>query len=489
MASIKRNYIYNLSYQILTLLLPLITTPYISRVLGVDNIGVYSFTSSIVNYFILLATFGINLYGQREIAFNREDIEKKSEVFWNLILLRLVCVIISFTIYIIVILVWGQYKLLFLIQSLSIITCLFDVTWFCQGEENFGIIVLRNIIFRVFSIILLFVFVRKANDLWKYVFLTVLSGLISSVSLILYVSKRVMGGHISCLHPFYYLKPVFLLFIPQIAIEIYTVLDKSMIGFITASAYENGCYEQAQKISKMLLMVITSLGTVVVPRMSALWAKKDLENIKLTLVRSFKFMFAVSLPMQFGLICISDYFVPFFFGDGYEKVVPLLRIFTGLFLTIGISNIIGLQYLIPIKKEDVFTITVTIGAVSNFVLNIILIPKFGSVGGAIASVMAEGIIAGVQLIYARKIINVGFIFMNSWKIFTSAFIMALVIYSFKYFTNFNETLKMIIIIVTGVGVYATMLILLREELFYSILIQIKAKIFRSKSSIKPELEL
>ena len=468
MPSLKKNYFYNLSYQIISLLLPFITTPYTSRILGADCIGISSFTASIVNYFTLFGTLGIGLYGQREIAYYQNNKTEKSRVFWNLISLRTCTILISLGIYLIIIFSWHKYRLYFLIQTLTLIACLFDVTWVCQGEENFKIVVIRNIFFRLLSVIFLFGFIKSSDDLWKFILMNCGITLFCNFSLFPYVLKKLDRCSVKNLSPFKYLKPVFLLFIPQIAIQIYTVLDKTMIGFITNSPYENGCYEQANKTVKMLLVVVTSLGTVVVPRMANLHAHGDSKTIQQYLYRSFSFVFMVGLPMCTGLSCIASVFVPVFLGSGYDEVIPLLRIFSFLFIAIGLNNVIGVQYLIPVKKEKIFTYTVIAGAVSNLIMNMILIPKYSAVGAAFASVVAESIITIIQFVYIHKMIKLKTIFFQSWKYFLATGVMTVLIVLLKTLLNTN-IISLLILVILGIISYAIMLILLRDSLILSVI--------------------
>lgn len=175
-----------------------------------------------------------------------------------------------------------------------------------------------------------------------------------------------------------------------------------MIGVITQNAYENGYYEQALKIAKLVLTIVTSLGTVMIPRIGYHYSKGDTETVKAYMYRAYKFVWLCGIPLTFGLIAVSSNFVPWFFGDGYDKVVPLLGVLSFLILAIGINNVTGMQYLIPTKRENTFSATVIIGAVTNFVLNFFLIQVFQSMGAAVASVVAETTIAIIQIYIVRK---------------------------------------------------------------------------------------
>jgi O-antigen/teichoic acid export membrane protein len=466
--SLKENYLYNLSYQIVQIIIPVITAPYISRVLTVEGIGIQSFTQSIVNYFLLFGGLSIGLYGQREIAYNQGNEYERSKLFWELIIIKIITISLILCVYIVIIQNFSAYYSYFLIYIVEIIAFLFDVSWFYRGIENFKIIAIRNFILRILSVFLIFILIKKPDDLWKYILLHSLSSLLANIGLIPPLLKQLIKIKLQALNSVRHIKPILILFIPQIAIQIYTVLDKSMIGFITQSTSENGYYEQAMKIIKLLLTVITSLGIVVIPRMSHYKSNQKNDEIKECLTRSFLFVFLLGMPIFWGTIGIADIFVPIFFGSGYDKSIILIKILSGLFFAIGFNNVIGIQYLIPIKKENIFTLTVIIGAVANFLLNMFLITLYQSVGAAIASVIAESIITIIQCIYIRKIIDIRKIFLQSWRYIVASIIMFIVLCLLKSIISIN-IFGLMCIIMTSSVVYFLLLILFRDTLVLSII--------------------
>ena len=403
--SIKRNYIYNLIQQILTLLTPLITTPYISRVIGAEGIGIYSYASSIVTYFALFAALGTATYGQREISYCQDDKKRRSEVFWNNELLCIITTCISLCFYGLFCFFQKENRIVFFILSLSLLDVCLNVSWLLTGLEEFGKIVLRNIIIKVVSIGFIFTFVRTKDDFIIYVLGLTLALIISDISLWPFVLKFIDRPKVKDLKPFSEIKVVFSMFVPTIAISIYTVLDKTMIGIITKNAAENGFYEQALKISRIALTVVTSLGAVLIPRIGYLFEKHDNDLVRQYMYRSYRFVGFIGIPMGLGLLAISPNFVPWFFGKGFEGVIPLIGVLGFLLLSIGINNVTGVQYLIPTKRQNTFTKTVLIGACVNLIANICLIPSLGAIGAAIASVLAETIIAITQLWIVRKEIS------------------------------------------------------------------------------------
>lgn len=459
--SIRLNYLYNVSYQILILLTPFLTTPYTSRVLGADGIGLYSFTASVVSYFVLFAALGTSTYGQRQISYIHEDRDERSVVFWNTVVLRFMTVAASMIIYFVFCIQQGgnqMYKIL----SINILTVAFDISWFLQGMEEFGKTVLRNVIFKLAGIVFIFVFVRSQNDLLVYAAGLVSLELLSNISLWFYLPRYINKPDLRKLHPCMNLKTVISLFIPTIAIQIYTVLDKTMIGIFSSGTEENGYYEQALKLSKMVLTLVTSLGTVMIPRIGYYFNRREKRNVELSMYRGYNFVWFLGIPLTFGLIGISGNLVPWFLGAGYDKVTPLLCVLSFLVLAIGINNVTGMQYMIPTQRQNMFTLTVCIGAGVNFILNLLLIPVFYSIGAAVASVFAETVIALVQLYIVRKEFSVKKIFMLSKNYLISGGLMFFIL-QWENKVLSPSFLNTAIMIASGAGVYFISLALLRDE--------------------------
>lgn len=394
--SIKKNYIYNVCYQVLLLITPLITTPYLSRTLGADGVGMVSFAESIVSYFVLFATFGMTTYGQREVSYVQESKEQRTIIFWETKALEVFTSCIALLIYI-PFAICQENNVMYLVLVLNIVAVIANVTWFFQGMEEFGKLVFRNVIFKIINIVYIFMFVKTRNDITVYAFGLSFFTFLSNASLWLYLPKYIGMIKIKELHPFKNIEVVLSLFVPTIAVQVYTVLDKTMIGVITKSAFENGYYEQANKISKMVLTIVTSLGTVMIPRIGFHYAKGETEKVNFFMYRAYHFVWFMAIPLCFGLLGIAPNFVPWFYGNYFERVVPLLRISGFLVIAIGINNVTGIQYFIPTKRQNLFTFTVAIGAVVNFALNFVLIRFFQSIGAAVASVAAETVIALVQI--------------------------------------------------------------------------------------------
>lgn len=480
--SIKKNYIYNLLYQILSLLTPLITTPYISRVLGAEKIGIYSYSSSIVSYFALFAAMGMASYGQREVSYYQDDRCKRTETFWNTEILCVITTFIALALYFCFLIFQKTNRFIFALLSVTIVDVCLNISWLLSGMEEFGKIVLRNIIIRVISVIVIFIFVHKPEDLIVYIAANMLVSVISNISLWPLVPKFVDKIPLRKLNPFKNFKSVISMFIPTIAVTVYTVLDKTMIGIITGNSFENGYYEQAMKLSKMALSIITAMGTVMIPRIGFLFEKNDKEKLQCYMYRSYRFAFFLGIPMVIGLFMVSKNLVPWFYGDGYDTVIPLLKILSFLIIAIGISNVTGMQYLVPTKRQNILTLTVCIGAVINFCANMVLIPKYGSMGAAFASVLAETSITIIQLWIVRKELSFFVILKNSIKYFLAGGIMIFCLGIEIYYFS-PAILHTFIMVVTGVMVYFFMLLIFRDVFFLENIKSILLKVRKSNEKI------
>lgn len=475
--SITKNYLYNLAYQILILVLPLITTPYLSRVLGAEGIGIYSYTYTIVTYFVLFGSLGVALYGQREIAYAQDNKEQRKKVFIELVIFRTITMAIAIFIYFMFFLRTGEYAVYYRILLFELIAGAFDISWFFQGIEEFKKTVTRNILVRVISVALIFVFVKTRADLIKYMYIYSIADLLGNLTLWLYLPKYFRGIKVKNINVLKQIPTIILLFIPQIANKLYNMLDTTMLGKIIADKTETGYYEQSQKVIRLLLTIVTSLGIVMVPRMANMFANGEKEKINEYMKKSFNFVYLLSFPIMFGLICISKEFVPIFFGDGYEKAATLICIISPIILLMGLANVVGTQYLLPTKRQKEYTISVTAGIVVNFVLNYILINLWASVGACIATVISQLVVDIMQFRNIKDEIDLKEIFKLSYKYIFASVIMFIVCTFTKLFISTGIE-SIILEMVVGVIVYIGILIILKDEYIYMFIDKVRNKVRR-----------
>ena len=474
MNKVVKNYFYNASYQVLLVILPIIVTPYVSRVLGASGVGTYNYTNSITQFFMVFGCIGLSLYGQREVAYYQNDIEKRSKVFFEILIFRLISLSISLIIYYFCFVMNSKYASIFIIQMIDIISYIFDVSWFFQGMEEFKKTVIRNIAVRLVSVGLIFVFVKQQTDLSKYLAIYAFADLIGNLSLWLYLPKYFKGVKVKNINIIRQIPAITLLFVPQIASKIYNMLDTTMLGKIILDKAETGFYEQSQKIIRVLLTIVTSLGTVMVPRMASMFAKGEKKKINEYMTKSFNYTYLLSFPIMFGLIAISKDFVPWFFGPGYDKVVVLINIISPIILLMGISNIIGMQYLLPTKRQKEFTMSVTIGVIVNFILNFIMIKLWKSVGACIATVVSQIVVDAIQLYEVKNEINLKRMLRISYKYIFSSLIMFGICCLLILFLN--GFICMVSQIIVGAVVYFGILLYFRDPFVYSLIDKVRVKI-------------
>lgn len=477
--SVTKNYIYNMFYQVLILITPLITTPYVSRVLGATELGKYGYTQSITTYFILIGTVGIAMYGERETAYIDEDEsgkKKRTMLFWEINGLRFLTVSLTLAVFYCTFVRNSVYGYLYAIQMIDILANMFDISWFFQGMEEFKKTVFRNMLVKIMSVGAVFIFVKDMSDLPLYVWCYSLALLIGNLSLWLYLPKYLCKVSIKELRLFRHLKGALLLFIPQVATQVYTVLDKTMLGELATDMSQVGYYEQSQKIVRLLLTIITSLGVVMLPRMASIYAKKDNALIQSYLDKSFRYTYLIGVPLMLGLISVVERFVPVFYGPGYEPVKGILVYISPVIILIGLSNVLGTQYQIPTNKQRDYTLSVVAGAISNFGLNWLLIPKYNALGAVIATVSAELIVLFVHYYCVRKDIDVKKSLLCSGNYILAGVPMFLVSMAVSYLPIQNHILVLCLQVAAGGIVYVGILLLRKDMLVMLMLKKVLKKV-------------
>lgn len=461
--SVKKNFIYSTAYQILNVLTPFITAPYVSRVLGAQGIGIQSYTQSIQQYFLLFAALGTLSYGAREISMNRDEPYKRSKLFWEIELMVVGTTSLALFGWLVLILISSKYRMYYSVLTIGIFAAAFDISWFFDGIEQFKLTVIRNSLFKILGIICLFVFIKKPSDLLLYIFITVVSTLLSNLSLWPYMKKYLVKVNPREFEFRRHFHETLIYFIPTIATSIYTVLDRTLLGLITDNAEENGYYQQAEKIINLAKgVVFTAINAVVGVRNSYLFAEKRFDEIHQRIKKSFNFIFFAGCACCFGIMGIAKTFVPVFFGPGYDPVVGLLYIFCPIILVIGISNCLGSQYYTPCGKRKESANYLIVGSFVNLFLNLLLIPKFGAYGAAIASVFAETVITVLYVKFSCGYGNIRLLFNTGVKKLIAGIGMFAVVYLMNSICM-NSIVLVVIQVLAGAAVYGILLLLLRDE--------------------------
>ncbi|MBT1173170.1 oligosaccharide flippase family protein [Bifidobacterium sp. MA2] len=402
MTSLKKNLIYNMAYQILVILLPLITAPYVSRVLGAAGLGTYSYVYSISYYFGLVGMLGITNHGSRSIALYRSSRAKTAQTFWNIYFIQFISTgiaVVAYTLF--ALLLFNGNKIVAYINILFVVSYLLDINWLFFGLEQFRITVIRNTIIKVATAACIFIFVKSRDDLWLYTLIMALGASLSQIYLWLNVHKFVPFCKPDWQEVKKNIKPVVVLFIPAIAYSIYKVLDKIMLGAMSDMT-QVGLFDNAERIVNIPVSLITAFGTVMLPRISNLIADGNSAQIKKYNAISFRYFTMLVCGAAFGLAGISNVLAPVYFGDEFIGSSPLIFGLSFSLIFMIWANIIRTQYLIPNQKDMPYVVSTLIGAVINIGINIMLIPYLQALGTMIGTILAEFSVFFVQLILTRK---------------------------------------------------------------------------------------
>ena len=401
-SNVKSNLIYQSFYEIIIIILPLLTSPYISRVLGAENLGIFSYTYSVAYYFQLFGMLGIKFYGNRKIAQTRDDQNKLNKTYSELLTIHIFISLISFIAYGCYIFFFvKEYQLYTAIQGLMVVATIFDVSWFFFGIEKFKLNVTRNIIIKIITVLCIFVFVREKADLWKYVVIMALGQAVGQSIMFFLTPKYVKYTFPKLCDLKKHIKPLLILFIPVISTSIFKYMDKIMLGII-GNATELGYYDNAEKILNIPLSIVLAFGSVMLPKISNLVANGNMEQCDKYMKMSIKYMLGLSIAMAAGMAGISHIFAPIFWGSEFERCAGLISILAVTLPFTTLSNIVRNQDLIPNNKDKQYTYAIIIGAAINLIINWLLIPKFQAYGVAIGTVVAEITACVVQFFFANK---------------------------------------------------------------------------------------
>ncbi|MCO7177117.1 oligosaccharide flippase family protein [Sporolactobacillus kofuensis] len=400
--SIKKNYLYNLIYQVIVLILPLITVPYISRVLLPKGVGIFAYTSSVVQYFILIGMLGIGTYGNKVIAMTRDNKKLMSENFFSIYFLQLAISLFSVVSYLLMVTLFvSEDKGIAYIQTIALLGSVIDCSWFFSGLELFKKIVTRNIVVKIIALIAIFIFVKGPDDLGTYTYIMCLSIFIGQLIMWFYIRSHIIFVHVSFEKINKHLRPTIVYFLPQIAAQVYFVLGKTMIGMLSSKS-EVGIYDYADKMKAMALAVVTSLGTVMLPRMAHTFVMGQIEKAKGYIMKSLEFSTLLAVPIMFGLAGIAKEFVPWYMGDSFTKCIIVLVLMSPTIFLIAWSGVFGSQYLVPLGKMREYTLSLYAGAFVNLIANLLLIRPYGSIGAAIGTLLAELAVTLVQLYFIKS---------------------------------------------------------------------------------------
>ena len=468
--SIRKNFIFRALYELLVIVTPFITIPYIARVLGSDGEGIRSYTGSVMSFFTMFAALGTPQYGLREIARHRDNPEQASKLFWEIELLTVFTSLICLLGWLGICLFWKEYRIYFLALTPTLLATMFDISWFFTAYEKVGYTVARNAFFKILGVVLLVTLIKSKSDLALSILLSSLTGLMGSLSMWSFLPKLLVKTDFRTLTFRHHFHETLVYFVPTIATSIYTILDKFLLGLIGHNYNMSGYYEHAHKLLGIInSLVFTSLNAVMEARVSYLFALGKTEEIKHRIHRAIDFTFLIGLGCVFGIAGIARVFVPFFWGPGWEPVETLIYFMCPLTIIIGISYCLGSLYYNPSGNRAQSARYLICGACVNLVLNLLLIPKWSAYGAVVASIVAEGTITGLYLRNCKGYLTVQTLVASSWKrVLAGAAMCAMVMAIGKIGIESNIT-KLLFQVLTGAAFYAAVLYWAGDEMLKELL--------------------
>lgn len=469
-SKLKINLILQSFYQVLIVLTPLLTSPYVSRVLGADKLGVYSYTYSIVNYFTIFANLGTQNYGSRSIAACGTDREKKSKVFSEIYCMQFFASVIAITGYVVYLLIFNESdSLISAIQTIYIFVSLFTLNWFFFGIEEFRMTVFRNTLIKILTIIGIFAFVKSENDLQIYIIILAGGELFGQIIMLPTLRKYVDWSKPSLRGVIKHIKPNFILFLPAIAYSLNHVLDKTMIG-IFSTYTQNGYYYNVEKIVNIPKGLITGIGIVMMPRMSMNVAHGEKKTNEIYLRKFIYVVSFLSCALAFGMSAVAADFIPWFFGDGYEGCISLMEAMAFALIFMSLSDTVRMQFLIPNKKDSVYAIALFVSAAFNVTLNYLLIPILGALGAVVGTLTAEFVAFVIQFTVTARNMRIVSDLVKSISFLIAGLIMLLVVkFIANLFMGYPALVKLIAEILAGGFTYVIMTIMFMKKLYPKIL--------------------
>jgi O-antigen/teichoic acid export membrane protein len=474
--SIKKNFLYNIVLKMLNILFPIITFPYVARVLSTEGIGKVDFSLSIIQLFIVIAQFGIPIYGVRECAKVRDDRDKLAKTVQEILLINFLTTIISYILLALTIInvdKFIDYQNILIIMSISIIATTLGLEWLFQAIEEYGYIAIRSLFVKLISLILMFTLVKSQNDYTIYGGIIVISTTLGYIFNFIYANKSINLLKIYTKYDFRrHIKPISLLFAMSLSTSIYVNLDKVMIGLISGDRFV-GLYVAANKIVIVILAILTSLGTVLLPRMSYYIENEYISEINRLIRKSIDFILMIAIPATIGIIMLAKPIILLFAGQDFVEAISTIKIISPILVAISLSNLIGVQILISHGKEKITLFSTSIGALINFILNLILIPIFHHNGAAIGTLIAESVVLIIQIIFSRSYIKGNINFKNIFIYIIGSFLIFLTCLIIRFLFS-GLIIITILSVILSISIYFSFLYIMKNEL----IIEIVNKTFR-----------
>ncbi|PMC37357.1 hypothetical protein CJ195_11395 [Bacillus sp. UMB0899] len=478
MSSTTKNIFYVILQQFIMLFLPLLTIPYVSRVLEPSGVGIVGYSTSIVMLFINLALLGSELYGVKEVAKVRNDKGKLSQIFSEIFILRLSLLVFATIIYISMTHFYFSNKILFYFQAINLIAYMIDINWFYQGMEQFKKILYRNLLIKSIGFISIFIFVKDKNDVYIYAIILALSILIGNsfmwFKLMTFVGsfKRIAVRNIKK-----HFTKMLALFVAGFSIMIYILTDKIMLGILSTTT-EVGLYEQGQKIINVLVTIATAFSAVMLPKAAQIIKEGKLKDISKLINQSISIISFIVLPICIIFLLLSSEFIPWFLGEEFQKSTTVGQILAPLIFIKAIGVMLGSTYFIPMEKNKEYTIPLVAGAIVNIVLNFILIPQYGAMGSSISTLLTELMILIIQLIFLRNIISLTTLIKKGLlKYIIANIVMVVIVLVCKTFIHIQSDLLNILCYgLLSVFIYLILMVIFKDQYTKSVYNMVLSKV-------------
>lgn len=484
--SIAYNFVFNFLKTLSNVLFPVITFSYSARLLGVDGVGKVNFAKSFILYFSMIAMLGMNYYGTREAAKLRDHKQKLSKYVHEMLMINFISTEVAYLILLILLLVIPKlqnYMLLLLINSTSIVLTGMGMEWLYQAMEEYRYIATRSMIFQVISICMMILLVRSKSDLYSYAWIMVFAGsgsyILNFINSRKYIEFRWYGNYEIKKH----LVPILWLFAMTVSIEFYTVLDSTMLGLLKGDI-EVGLYTAAVRINKIVNTLITSFGVVLIPRLSYYIGKGKTNSLEVLIEKAYHFVFLFSVPACIGLYMLSDDIILLFSGRDFWRAACTMRLLTPIVLVIPFSVVTNLQIFVPMGKEKLILRSTCAGAITNFICNMLLIPKFSENGAAVATVLAETVVTIVCYVNVRKYLKFASIFKKYYQYWLSALPILLIGHGTAKYMN-HGVLRICIVTIISACCYFSILFFLKNQYVLEVKNTIMIKILKITQRSEP----
>lgn len=452
-SGLKKNFLYSISYQIFVIILPLITAPYVTRILGAKALGVYSKSQALANYFLLFAMLGVNNYGNRAIARVRENHENTNKTFWEIYFFQIITAVISSCVYLIYSFSFvSSNQVIYLMQFFYVISSLLDINWFCFGMEKFKLTSIRSIIVRILTVFAVFLLVKSKNDLWLYTFIMSFSFILSNIVVWPFVLKQIKYVRPTCKGIKRHIKPNFILFWPVIAVSLYNIMDKLMLGWFSTNE-EVAFYTYAERIIAIPTTLILALDNVIMPRMSNMYVSEaNSSKIKYLMDNVMLFAMFMASAMSFGLAGVSEVFAPWFYGDSFSRCGYFIFLLSPIIIFKAWAGALRTQYIIPTGRDKIYVFSLTAGAMVNLMINLLLIPRMNGIGAIIGTIVAELVVCFLQFYWCRNDIDIKNYLMNGLSFCVFGAVMFFVVKALSNISG-NPLITLTVQVVSGAFIY------------------------------------